>query len=320
MSAFRYVVEILDLLDNPSVSGEEVRKFFTGKGYDKLPIYVETLKGVKGVTDFVSILVSGVNGKSVNGTSPTLGVIGRLGGIGARPIEVGIVSDADGAVVALATVYMLAEMKRRGDVLPGDVKITTHICPNAPTRPHKPAAMMESPVDIFTLLKKEVSPEMDAVLSIDATKANYVVKHNGFAITPTVKQGWILKVSQDLMNIYMCVAGHMPVIVPITMQDIIPFSTPAYHLNSMMQPWLFTDAPVVGVAITSEMIVPGSATGANNILALEQATRFVVEVAKGFGKGDVKFYDEDEFQTIVKTHGHVRDILAKTIEPRECGK
>jgi len=312
LSALKHVIEVIDLLESPRVNGEIVKKFFIEKGFD-IEIYLETIKGAKGSTDFIKIKIPGTNGKTVGGPAPTLGVIGRLGGVGARPAYIGMVSDADGAIVALASAYKIAEMKKRGDVLPGDVIITTHICSHAPTRPHKPVPMMESPVDIFELLKKEVDEEMDAILSVDATKANWVIKHTGFAITPTVKEGWILKISPDLTDIYIRVTGEPPVVVPITMQDILPFSTPVYHLNSMMQPWLYTSAPVVGVAITAKMALPGSGTGVTNFIALEQATRFVVEVAKDFTMGRAKFYDPEEWEIIIKTHGHIADVMRKGI-------
>jgi len=311
MSLFKYVSEIIDLLDDSRVNGDKVKRFFEDKGFKDLLISVERIRGEKGSTDFISIKIPGSKGKSVGGSSPTLGVIGRLGGIGARPDLVGLVSDADGAIVALAVAYKIAEMRSRGDILPGDVIVNTHICPNAPTKPHKPAPMMDSPVDIFTLLKKEVSNEMDAILSIDATKANWLIKHTGFAITATIKEGWILRVSPDLIDIYIRVTGEPPAIVPLTMQDILPFSTPVYHINSIVQPWIYTTAPVVGVAITTRLVVPGSATGATNIFSLEQAARFVVEVAKDFTMGRAKFYDEEEWNTIIKIHGRIDHIMKR---------
>ncbi len=241
-----------------------------------------------------------------------LGVIGRLGGISARPLIKGLVSDADGAIVALAVAYKLTDMASRGDKLMGDVIVTTHVTPNAiVTPPHKPAPLISSPVDIFELLRREVDPQMDGVLSVDATKANLVVKGSGFAITPTVKDGWILKVSEDLINIYMWVTGHSPIIVPITLQDVLPFSTPIYHINSIIQPWLYTHAPVVGVATITESVVPGSATGVTNIISLDEAARFIIEVAKGFTEGRVRLYDEDEWNIIMKFHGSIREILMR---------
>ena len=313
MSTLKHVLEVIDLLDDPRVSGETVKEFFISRGFSDIRVDVETIRGDRGSTDFITITIPGSNGKTSGGSAPTLGVVGRLGGIGARPALIGMVSDADGAIVALAAAYKIAEMRSRGDAIPGDVVVTTHICPRAPTRPHKPVPMMDSPVDIFTLLKREVRSDMDAILSVDATKANWVIKHTGFAITPTVKEGWILKVSPDLIDIYVRVTGEPPVVVPITMQDILPYSTPVYHINSMMQPWLYTSAPVVGVAITARMAVPGSGTGATNVVALEQATRFVVEVAKDFTAGRAKFYDPEEWETIIKTHGPVADILRRGI-------
>ena len=309
MSALRHVLEVIDLLDDPNVTGEKVKKFLTERGVED--IQVSEVRGDKGKTDFLKIRIPGRRGKSQNGNAPTLGVIGRLGGVGARPELVGIVSDADGAIVALATALKIAEMRSRGDDLEGDVVITTHICPNAPTMPHKPVPMMSSPVDIFELLKLEVDPEMDAILSVDATKANLVINYTGFSITPVVKEGWILKVSEDLINIYVRVTGEPARIVPITLQDILPFSTKVYHINSMMQPWIYTKAPVVGVATTTSLPVPGSATGATNAWALEQATRFVIEVAKEYTAGRIKFYDEAEWNTIMQVHGRIDEILKK---------
>jgi len=312
LSTLRHVLEVTDLLDDPKVSGGRVVEFFKSRGLLHLiDVSIESIRGEGGSTDLIKILIPGSGGRSGGGSAPTLGVIGRLGGVGARPNLIGMVSDADGAVVALATAYKIAEMRGRGDALPGDVMVVTHICPNAPTKPYKPVPMMESPVDMFELLRREVDPAMDAVLSVDATKANWVVKHVGFAITPTVKEGWILKVSPDLIDIYVRVTGVPPVIAAITMQDILPFSTPVYHINSMMQPWLYTSAPVVGVAITALMAVPGSATGATNVWALEQATRYVVEVAKEFTAGRAKFYDEEEWGKIREIHGSVGEILKR---------
>jgi len=82
-----------------------------------------------------------------------------------------MVSDDD-AIVALASAYKLLEMRMKGDRILGDVIITTYICPNAPSKPYKPVPMMDTPVDIFKLLKLEVDDRADAILSVDVTKAN----------------------------------------------------------------------------------------------------------------------------------------------------
>jgi hypothetical protein len=163
-------------------------------------------------------------------------------------------------------------------------------------------------VNIHTLLKYEVDLEMDAILSVDTTKGNRIVKWRGFAITPTVKEGYILKVSDDLLDIMEIVTGRIPRVVPITTQDITPYGNGVYHLNSMMQPWLVTDAPVVGVALTSELPVPGCATGANQIVDMEEAARFCLEVAKALGRGECRFYDEEEFRRLVELYGPMKHL------------
>jgi len=302
----KHVIEAADLLESAYVTGEEVKEVLVKRGLSE--VEVEKIEGEKGSTDFIKIVIPGRKGKASGGDSPTLGIIGRLGGVGARPTMIGLVSDADGAIVAIACALKLAEMAKRGDVLEGDVIITTHICPNAPTTPHKPVPFMGSPVDIFTILKKEVDKQMDAILSVDATKGNRVIKVEGFAITPTVKEGWILKVSDDLIDIYERVTGKQVAVVPITMQDITPYGTGIYHINSMMQPWLMTSAPVVGVAITAKLPVAGCATGATYITSLEAATRFCIEVAKDYTSGKCKFYDESEFRKIIEIFGGMEKL------------
>ncbi|NIQ04281.1 MAG: DUF1177 domain-containing protein [Candidatus Korarchaeota archaeon] len=308
----KQVMEVIDLLDDPNVNGEKVETHL--KKYGVNNVEITPLEGANGKTDFMRILLPGRKGKSNGGVAPTLGIAGRLGGVGARPEVTGIVSDADGAIVALSSAATIGNAQEKGDIFEGDVIITTHIAPNAPTRPHEPTPFMDSPVDIMEVLKYEVDPKMDALLSIDSTKANRVIKVPGFAITPTVKDGWILKVHDDLIDVYQRVTGKRAAVAPITMQDITPYGNDIYHINSIMQPWVMTNAPVVGVATTANVPVPGCGTGANYVFGLEQATRFCIEVAKAFTSGQLKFYDKKEFQRLVDLYGNMGESLRKGIE------
>jgi hypothetical protein len=224
---------------------------------------------------------------------------------------VGIVSDADGAVTALSVALKLADMQAKGDRLKGDVVVATHVCPNSPITPHEPVPFMGSPVDIGVMNREEIDGSMDAVLSIDTTKGNRIVKWRGFAITPTVKEGWILKVSDDLLDIMEITTGRIPRVCPITTQDITPYGTGIDHINSIMQPCTATDVPVVGVAITAATTVPGCATGASHVTDIEEASRFVMEAAKAFGKELCRFYDEEQWRLIVKLYGPLKILQTK---------
>ena len=300
----KQVIEAMELLDAATVSGEDVVALLRSRGLED--ITVKTLRGEKGKTDFVRVRIPGTRGKTVKGDAPTLGVLGRLGGVGARPGMIGLVSDADGAITAVATALKLADMRLKGDKLPGDVVIGTHVCPDAPTIPHKPVPFMGSPVAFADIGGEEVTPDMDAILSIDTTKGNRVAKWRGFAITPTAKEGWLLKVSDDLLTIMEIVTGRTPRVCPLTTQDITPYGNGIDHINSIMQPCTVTEKPVVGVAITTESTVPGCATGASHPTDIEEATRFCVEVAKAYGKGLCRFYNEDEWRIIEKKYGALR--------------
>ena len=156
---------------------------------------------------------------------------------------------------------------------------------------------------------------MDALLSVDATKGNRIAKFRSLAITPAVKEGYILRVSEDLLDIMQWVTGGIPRVVPITTQDITPYGNGLYHLNSIMQPWVATDAPVVGVAITTELPVPGCATGASHVADIELASRFCLEVAKAFGAGSCRFYDREEFNRITELYGTMEHLRSPGRKP-----
>jgi hypothetical protein len=167
---------------------------------------------------------------------------------------------------------------------------------------------MGSPVSIETMNAHEIDSRMEAILSIDTTKGNRVINQKGFAISPTVKDGYILRVSEDLMDIMQNVTGKLPVVFPITIQDITPYGNDLFHLNAILQPATGTHVPVVGVAITTEVPVPGCATGANHFMDIEAAVRFVVEVAKAFGEGKCQFYDDKEYRKIIDLYGSLEHL------------
>ncbi|ADQ13777.1 DUF1177 domain-containing protein [Halanaerobium hydrogeniformans] len=295
------VIDIYDLLDRADASGKELADYLRDNGADK--VEVTNIEGEKGTTDGLKITIEGATKNA-----PVLGIVGRLGGIGARPEIKGFVSDGDGALTTLAAALKLARMKKRGDQLQGDVVLTTHICPDAPTREHEPVPFMDSPIDMEAMNKHEVCEEMDAILSIDTTKGNRVLNNNGFAISPTIKEGYILKVSEDLLSIMETVTGKKAYVLPVTQQDITPYSNGLFHINSIFQPAVATAAPVVGVAITTDMPVAGCASGASNFSDIESAGRFVIETAKCFTEKKCSFFDEKEYKKLIKLYGDLKQF------------
>ena len=117
----RQMLEIYDLLDTPQASGEAVAALLRERGAQDVTVTV--VGGNQGTTDCVKVVIPGRHGKSTGGDAPTLGIVGRLGGIGARPEMIGQVSDGDGALAALTVALKLAEMHHNDDILEGDVII-----------------------------------------------------------------------------------------------------------------------------------------------------------------------------------------------------
>jgi hypothetical protein len=300
----KQVIEAFELLDDAGACGATVAAALQDAGLSD--VRVESVGGEKGSTDFVRTVVPGSEGREKGGRAPTLGIIGRLGGIGARPERIGMVSDADGALVAVSCALKLGAMQRKGDSLRGDVIIATHISPRSPVTPHEPVPFMGAPVPMSEMNRREVDPAMDGILSIDATKGNRIINCRGTAISPTVKEGFILRVSEDLLDLMEWTTGRSARVLPITTQDITPYGNGVFHVNSIMQPCTATSAPVVGVATTMETAVPGCAGGANREVEIDEAASFAIEVSKAFTEGTCRFYDAAEFAELVDLYGSMK--------------
>ena len=126
--------------------------------------------------------------------------------MGARPERLGLVSDADGGIAAVAAAMLLGGMYSKGDILKGDVFVSAHICPNAP-QPHDPVPFMGSPIDMAIANREEITDELDALLSIDTARGNRVINHRGVCHIAYRKEGWILRVSEDLLSLMSYVTG-----------------------------------------------------------------------------------------------------------------
>ena len=299
---YRQMLDLYDILDDEKADGKSVVEYMKKINADCLA-ETHVLKGAQGITHMVKVVIPGEKGKRNGGEAPTIGILGRLGGLGARPERVGFVSDGDGALAALTAAAKLLDMQKKGDYLQGDVIVSTHVCPDAPTKPHEPVPFMGSPVEMYQVNQDEVTEEMDAILSIVTTKGNRIANERGFFISPTVKEGYILRVSERLLDLMEITTGRRPKVFALTQQDITPYGNDLFHINSILQPSVATSAPVVGVAVTTETVVPGCATGATQLPDVEEAARFVLEVAKEFGQGVCDFYDKEEYARIQKLYG-----------------
>ena len=75
-----------------------------------------------------------------------------------------------------------------------------------------------------------------------------------------------------------------------------------------MQPCTCTTAPVIGVAITAETMVPGCGTGCSHPIDVEETARFVLEAAKAFGRGEFEFYDKAEYAHMLELYGPMNQL------------
>lgn len=78
----KQTLTVLDVLDDGFVDGEKVVALF--EGFEYVDGHTEVIGDDEGKTHFVRFLIKGTKGRSAGGDAPTLGIIGRLGGVGAR--------------------------------------------------------------------------------------------------------------------------------------------------------------------------------------------------------------------------------------------
>lgn len=117
-----------------------------------------------------------------------------------------------------------------------------------------------------------------------------------------------MRVSEDLVTLAEIASGRRARTYPLSMADITPYGNGLYHLNSILQPATATNAPVVGVAVTTETAVPGCATGATHLTDLDEAGAFMIEVAKAFGEGKCSFYDASELELFHARYGSMAKL------------
>ena len=120
---FKQLIEAFDIIDSKNVNGNSVASYLKSIKQDA-DIQVYPLVGPKGSTDMLKIRIPGLHGKTSGGDAPTIGLLGRLGGLGARPERIGYVSDGDGALVVegvpLAVLHRSGVGSQDGAVRLGD--------------------------------------------------------------------------------------------------------------------------------------------------------------------------------------------------------
>ncbi|AWR96854.1 DUF1177 family protein [Acidianus sulfidivorans JP7] len=225
-------------------------------------------------------------------------VLGRLGAIKISDRK-GIVSDADGAIISITS---MIEWAKNYSEIEGEAIFSTNVSLDASLIPHKPFNFMVPLVGLDEALKLEVDNDAQFIISIDSTKGNRIAKYNDFAITHIVKDGYILKVPDEIIDIYEKVTEHEPYFVALTSGDLTPMEIKAYHISTLISPWLYTEAPVLGVATVSKYPIPGYETGVQNITMLERAARFSIEVLKYYFSGG-QVYSQDELNSLKNALG-----------------
>ncbi|QGR19573.1 DUF1177 family protein [Stygiolobus azoricus] len=227
-----------------------------------------------------------------NSRKRTIEVLGRLGSIQLSN-SIGLVSDADGAIVSLTVLMEILNLYENGFDIPVNVTVITNLSTNARLIPHQPFYFMIPLIGLEEAMKYEVDKNSDTLISIDSTKGNKTAKFKDFAITHVVKEGYILRVVDEIIDIYTRVTGHEPYFVPLTTGDLTPLSFNVYHISTLISPWMYTNAAVLGVATVSTYPIPGYVTGVMDITMLEHASRFIVELIKYLDNERLIYYDNE---------------------------
>src|SRR5712692_11832097 len=103
----KQVLEIIELLDRPEVVAADVARLFAAPGIPE--VEMQFVRTEQGSILFIKLLIPGTCGGTFGKSAPSLGIVGYLGGVGARPEMIGLVSDADGCAAALAAGLKLVQ-------------------------------------------------------------------------------------------------------------------------------------------------------------------------------------------------------------------
>ncbi|MGI9386209.1 MAG: DUF1177 family protein [Methyloligellaceae bacterium] len=299
----REILDVLDFLDDARNGAEPFIELLPdGPQTAEITPFESDI----GRTDFIKILFPGKSGKSSGGDAPTTGIIGSNGGLRLPGPYPGLASDADGCIVGLAAALHMVRAHARGQELAGDVLISTHICQQARPVPHDPYPFVMSPLPSSEKHPRLVDERMDAILTPETCKSNKMLSHLGFAVTPPVREGFILRPHASILHIMEMVTGKAPVVFPITMQDVTPYELGVHHICGMVLPSIFSTAPVIGVPLVTASQTHPSATGTQQPMVLEATARFCIEVATSFGNGDCEFYYASDFEGMVESFSAMR--------------
>ena len=81
------MIEHQELLGSAGFTGEAAAAYLEREGVPDLA--VTRVEGEKGEADFIRAVIPGTDGRLSGGNAPTLGIVGRRGGIGGRPARIG---------------------------------------------------------------------------------------------------------------------------------------------------------------------------------------------------------------------------------------
>ena len=102
---------------------------------------------------------------------------------------------------------------------------------------------MRKPVPMQVITDVELSPVSMEEMEKRPGIVGYIVKED---VYKRQKEGYILRTSEDLLDLMQITTGRLPYVFPLATQDITPYGNDLHHLNSVLQPCTATNAPVVG--------------------------------------------------------------------------
>lgn len=198
---FKHLIELYELLDSPQASGAIVADYL--KAIDpECTVETYPLEGPKGITDMVRVRIPGAHGKSSGRR--------RADHRSARPLgRFGSTSRTHRIRIRRRWRTHRARLRRKAARHAQERRRSTwrrireHAC--VPACAHHAAQTRAvhglCPRPPRPSMPKRSHPSSMPFLVVDTTKGNRIANNRGFAISPTVKQGVVMRVSEDLLGI-----------------------------------------------------------------------------------------------------------------------
>lgn len=290
------IIELADLLSQNDFGSNELVDYLKSVG--PADAEIQLVHTVDSSIEILKVIIKGTEGAFSGGTRPTLGIVSQLSNCKSTIEGIGCIDMNAGVFSVLVAAYELLHItKTEGGIL-GDVMFAVFIGSDVTPK-------LRALISFLSDNSFGISQHMDAVLSVGTSKFFERENDGSIAVSPTVKEGYILKISDDILDVFSRQSNQAIEALTITQQDIIPTEKGMTQRTNLLQPSTKTSAPVVGISIGSSAALSNEDGRVVSLKDIGRIATGCLDIARSYGANECVFYDEEEFTELRVSYGNM---------------